>query len=317
MKDRFRFGNIVGKSRAMQEVYDFILRASASDAGVVIEGESGVGKEIVARTIHEMSDRRDKQFVPINCGALPETLFESELFGHKKGAFTGAYIDKPGLFDHAFGGTLFLDEVGELSLNMQVKLLRAIEGSGYIPLGSNTVKQSDVRIIATSNKNLNEMVKKRLMREDFFYRINIISITLPPLRNRKEDIPLLVDHFLQLYPDEKKATAVPGKIMAALYNYDWPGNVRELQNVLQRYLTMKRLDFIGLNLKNQPDEPENEPAIDFNRENINLRTAVGSLEKALILKALNQTNWNRSKAAEILGISRRALFRKTQKLEMK
>jgi PAS domain S-box-containing protein len=317
MKDRFRFGNIVGKSRVMQEVYDFIIRASALDASVVIEGESGTGKEIVARTIHEMSDRRDKQFVPINCGALPETLFESEFFGHKKGAFTGAYIDKPGLFDHGSGGTLFLDEVGELSLNMEAKLLRAIEGNGYIPLGGNTVKQSDVRIIATSNTKLNEMVKMGLMREDFFYRIKIISITLPPLRNRKEDIPLLVDHFLQLYLDGKKASAIPGKIMAALYNYDWPGNIREFQNVLLRYLTMKRLDFISLNLENQPDEPENEPAIDFNQGNINLQTAVGSLEKKLILEALNHTNWNRSKAARMLGISRRALYRKTKNSEMK
>ena len=314
MKDRFRFGKMVGKSRAMQEVYDFILRASALDAGVVIEGESGTGKELVARTIRQMSDRRDKPFVAINCGALPETLFESEFFGHKKGAFTGAYIDKPGLFEHAFGGTLFLDEVAELSLNIQVKLLRAIEGNGYLPLGGNSVKQSDVRIIATSNRDLHEMVKKGLMREDFFYRINIISITLPPLRNRKEDIPLLVDHFLQLYPDGKKATAIPGKIMAALYNYDWPGNIRELQNMLQRYLALKRLDLIDLNLDTQSNKPGNEPPIDFNQRDINLQTAVGSLEKTLILKALNQTNWNRSKAATLLGISRRALYRKTKKL---
>jgi len=314
MKDRFRFGNIVGKTRAMQEVYDFILRASASDAGVVIEGESGTGKEMVARTIHEMSDRRDKPFVAINCGALPETLFESEFFGHKKGAFTGAYIDKSGLFEYGSGGTLFLDEVAELSLNIQVKLLRAIEGNGYLPLGGNKAKQSDVRIIATSNRGLNEMVKKGLMREDFFYRINIISITLPPLRNRKEDIPLLVDHFLQLYPDGKKVSAVPGKIMAALSNYDWPGNIRELQNMMLRYLTLNRLDFIDLNLDTQSNKPGNEPPIDFNQGNINLQTAVGSLEKTLILKALNQTNWNRSKAATLLGISRRALYRKTKNL---
>ena len=317
MKDRFRFGDIVGKSPAIQEVYDFIIIASASDANVVIEGETGTGKELVALTIHKMSDRRDKPFVPVNCGAIPETLFESEFFGHRKGAFTGAYLDKPGLFDRAAGGTIFLDEVSELSLDMQMKLLRAIEGNGYTPVGDNKVKQSDIRIIATSNRNLIDMVKKGFMRKDFFYRINIIFIHIPPLRNRKEDIPLLIDDFLQLYKGSNITTSIPGEIIAALYNHDWPGNIRELQGVLVRYLTMNRLDFISSNPTAHPDERGNEPVIEFNQGNIKLRAAVENLEKTLIFKALNQTHWNRSKAAMLLGISRRALLRKTKKFETK
>jgi PAS domain S-box-containing protein len=316
IKDCFRFDNLVGKSPGIQKVYDFIIRASVSDANVVIEGESGTGKEVVALTIHKLSNRRDKPFVPVNCGAIPETLFESEFFGHRKGAFTGAYLDKPGLFDRAAGGTIFLDEVAELRLNMQVKLLRAIEGKGYTPIGDNEVKQPDVRIIATSNRKLIDMLKKGFMRKDFFYRINIISITIPPLRNRKEDIPLLVDDFLQLYHGGKKTPTIPGEIMAALYNYDWPGNIRELQNVLLRYLTMNRLDFIGVNLTAPADELGNGSLIEFNQGKINLQTAVENLEKTLILEALFQTNGNRSKAATLLGISRRALFRKTEKFEM-
>jgi transcriptional regulator with PAS, ATPase and Fis domain len=309
-------GDIVGKSPAMQEVFDFVIRASALDTNIVIEGESGTGKELVALTIHKMSKRCDKPFLPINCGAIPETLFESGFFGHRKGAFTGAYIDKPGLFDHGDGGTIFLDEVGELSHNMQVKLLRAIEGKGYTPVGGNDIRQSDVRIIAASNRSLDLMLKEGQMRKDFFYRINIISLTLPALKSRKEDIPLLVDDFLQSYHGSKKATSIPKDTMAALYNYDWPGNVRELQNVLLRYLTMGRLDFIDPDQKPRPVEPGSIPPTDFNKENINLQTAVDHLEKSFIFKALNQTNWNRSKAAAMLGISRRALFRKTQKLDM-
>jgi PAS domain S-box-containing protein len=317
MKDRFRFDNIVGKSPGIQKVYDFITRASVSDANVVIEGESGTGKEVVALAIHKLSNRRDKPFVPVNCGAIPETLFESEFFGYRKGAFTGAYLDKPGLFDRAAGGTILLDEVAELSLNMQVKLLRAIEGKGYTPIGDNKVKQPDVRIIATSNRNLIDMLKKGFMRKDFFYRINIIFIHIPPLRNRKEDIPLLIDDFLQLYHGGKKAPTIPGEIMVALYNYDWPGNIRELQSVLVRYLTMNRLDFFNPNITTPPDGPENRLAIDFNPDNMKLQAAVEHLEKTLILKALHQTNCNKSKAARRLGISRRALFRKTEKFEIK
>ncbi len=246
LKDRYRLGGIIGKSPAMQKIYELILNASAIEENVIIYGESGTGKELVAGAIHALSDRKKGSLVPVNCGAIPENLLESEFFGYKKGAFTGATIDKHGFLDLADGGSLFLDELGEIGLNMQVKLLRALDGSGYTPLGANEVKKPDVRIIAATNRDIKERVKKGLMREDFFYRIHIIPIHLPPLRERKEDIPLLIEHFLKKFGDDKTRPPVTGKVMEALYNYDWPGNVRELQNTLYRYITLNRLDFIGV-----------------------------------------------------------------------
>ena len=243
IRERYRFCDIIGKSQVMQEVYEFILQAAATQANVIIYGESGTGKELVAKAIHETSDRSRKGFVTVHCGAIPETLMESEFFGYKKGAFTGANMDKRGYLDEADGGTLFLDEVGEIGLNMQVKLLRAISGDGYTPVGSNTIKNTDVRIIAATNRNLRDLVKRGVMREDFFYRIHILPIYLPPLRERKDDLPLLIDYFLQLH--DKNHPPLPGNIVEALLNYDWPGNIRELQNVLHRYMTLKRLDFAG------------------------------------------------------------------------
>jgi len=216
IKERYKFGDIIGKSQPMQEIYELILKAANSDANVVIYGESGTGKEMVARAIHDMSNRRDKVFVAVNCGAIPETLLESEFFGYKKGAFTGANMDKHGYLDLAGGGTLFLDEVSELDLSLQVKLLRGIDGGGYTPVGSNKAKYSDFRIIAATNKNLLEQVNKNLMREDFFYRMHVIPVTVPPLRERKEDIPLLVEHFLKLHCDSKERQGLPVKIFEAI-----------------------------------------------------------------------------------------------------
>jgi len=211
MKERYKFGDLVGRSPAMQEVYELTARASAVDANVVIYGESGTGKDLVAQMIHKLGKRRNKTFVPVNCGGLPEALVESEFFGHRKGAFTDASRDKPGFFDTAHKGTLFLDEVGELPLTMQVKLLRAIEGKGYTPVGDQAVRYADVRIIAATNRNLEEQVKQGMMREDFFYRINVITINVPPLRDRKEDIPLLIEHILQHYSDNQTPPALSEK----------------------------------------------------------------------------------------------------------
>jgi PAS domain S-box-containing protein len=301
MQERFRLGNIIGMSPVMQEVYELILKAANSSASVIICGESGTGKELVAWAIHENSDRRSKEFVPVNCGAIPEELLESEFFGHKKGAFTSAHMDKAGYIDLANGGTLFLDEIAELSLNMQVKLLRTIDGGEYTPVGSNRVKKCDLRIIAATNRNLMEQVKMGLMREDFFYRIHVLPINLPSLRERKEDIPLLVDHFLRLHDGRGKPVHLSGRIMDALLRYHWPGNVRELQNVLQRYMAVKRLDFLADDLS-VPGES--------NPQSLNLVDAVEKLERSFIVKALDQSRWNRSKTAGLLGISRRALFRK-------
>jgi len=308
MKERFRFRNILGKSEAMQEIYELILKAAHSDASAAVFGESGTGKELVARAIHELSGRHDKEFVTVNCGAIPENLLESEFFGHKKGAFTGAYADKAGYLDIADGGTLFLDEVGELTLNMQVKLLRAIDGGDYTPVGSSKLKKSNFRVIAATNRGLMDMVKEGGMREDFYYRIHVIPITLPPLRERREDIPLLVDHFLSLYrPADQKETRIPAKMLDVMFSYPWPGNVRELQNVIRRYLSVGNWDFL-----NQGQGAREGSGAD----GFSLKSAVEDLEKTAVKKALEQARWNRTRAAQILGLSRRALFRKMQRLEL-
>ncbi|HMA67550.1 MAG TPA: sigma 54-interacting transcriptional regulator, partial [Desulfosalsimonadaceae bacterium] len=225
MRDRFRFGDIIGKSKPMQTVYDLILNAAATDANTVIYGESGTGKELVARAIHENSRRRGGPFVVVNCGAIPEALLESEFFGYKKGAFTGAERDKHGYLALADGGTLFLDELGEIGLNMQVKLLRVIEGRGYTPVGGQIAVYPDIRIIAATHRNLREQVRAGAMREDFFYRIHVIPVRIPPLRERKEDLLLLLDHFRQHYPDQANLPPITGQILEALHDYEWPGNV--------------------------------------------------------------------------------------------
>ncbi|MBI4775235.1 MAG: sigma 54-interacting transcriptional regulator [Deltaproteobacteria bacterium] len=314
MRERYRFGSIIGRSAAMQEVYTLILRASETDANVVLYGESGTGKELVARTIHDMSERRDRPFVPVNCGAIPETLFESEFFGHKKGAFTGAHSNKRGFFDLADGGSLFLDEVSEFTIGMQVKLLRAIEGSGYMPVGGDRIRRADVRIIAASNVSLLDRVRKGQMREDFFYRLHVISIQVPPLRERKEDIPLLVENVLQGYGKDK-GSKVPGNVMEALMSYPWPGNVRELQNVVHRYLTVHKLDFVG-SLMDGPSAWGDTAVGEAGGEGLNLRESLERFEREVIAAALDQTRWHRGHAASLLGIDRKTLFRKMKQFGM-
>ena len=231
-------GDIVGNSPQITVVFDLIARAAAVDDNVVVYGESGTGKELVARAIHDGSARYRRPFVAVNCGAIPESLFESELFGYKKGAFTGATADKKGYLDQADGGTLFLDELGEISLMGQVKLLRAIEHGGFTPVGGSQIHRPNVRIIAATNRNLLERVNEGAMRRDFYYRIHVIPIHLPPLRERKSDIPLLVEHFLKAYPSNKRFEYMDSEMLHAFMLYDWPGNVRELQNVLYQYLSL-------------------------------------------------------------------------------
>ena len=315
VKERCKLENIVGKSQPIQQIYDLISMAATSNASVVICGESGTGKELVAQAIHEMSNRHDRAFVSVNCGAMPETLLESEFFGYKKGAFTGAYADKHGYLDLADGGTLFLDELGEIGLSMQVKLLRAFDGGGYAAVGSTETKKSDFRIVVATNRDLMDLVNKGLIREDFFYRVHVISITVPPLRDRKEDIPLLINHFLKSYGNDKQRSDIPGRIMQSLYNYHWPGNVRELQNVLQRYFTVKRLDLMGpiaagpnsLNGNSGEDEGTD-------LEDLNFSYALEKFQKNVILRALEQTQWHKGRAASMLGIDRKTLFRKMKSL---
>jgi len=315
MKERYRFGDIIGKSALMQEVYELIAKAAAKDTHVIIYGESGTGKELVARAIHMKSARRDKEFVAVNCGAIPQNLMESEFFGYRKGAFTGAHADKAGYLDRANGGTLFLDEVGELSSDMQAKLLRAIDGHGYIPIGTTQSRPCDFRVIAATNKDMARQVQLGSVREDFFYRIHIVPIYLPPLRNRKEDLPLLVDHFMRLHREEGKTPAMQGLVMKAIYDYDWPGNVRELQNAIHRYLTIGRLDLQpGQRVGDARGATKGEghiPSV------CNLKTALVQVEKQMIADALKQTRWNKAKAAALLGIPRKTLYRKMERHESK
>lgn len=307
MKERYRFGKIIGKSPAMQEIYELVARASATDVNVLISGESGTGKDLIAQTIHELSDRRGRAFVPVNCGSIQDSLFEREFFGHRKGAFTGALKDHPGFFDAAHQGTLFLDEVGELPLMMQVTLLRAIESKGYTPVGDQAVKHADVRIIAATNRNLQEQVKQGMMRQDFFYRINVIPITVPPLRDRREDIPLLVEHFLHTYRTGQSPQLLPAEIMETLYDYDWPGNIRQLQNVLLRYLTLHRLDF-----------GEDAPPLPQKRSltGQGFWPAVEAFERQLIVEALEQNQGHKTNTAEMLQLPVRTLRRKMKQYKI-
>jgi len=306
-----QFGNIIGKSKKMHEIYEIILKAAVSNANVIIYGESGTGKELVAQTIHDLSSRGGKNFVTVNCGAIPDNLIESEFFGYEKGAFTGADTDKPGYLDMAEGGTLFMDEVGELDLNMQVKLLRAIEGGGYTPIGSRKIKKPDIRIIAATNRDLKAGLEKGQIREDFYYRIHIIPIQLPPLRERKEDISLLVYHFLQKYGDNENIPSIPENIIKLMQDYDWPGNVRELQNALDRYITLKEIDFMDVSQSDQavPEIIADRFMVQSN-QSLKLRTATESFEKKYIEKLLSEHKWHKTKVASMLGINRRTLFRK-------
>ncbi|MGD9098534.1 MAG: sigma-54-dependent Fis family transcriptional regulator [Desulfobacterales bacterium] len=314
MKDAGRFGRLIGRSPAMIEVYEVILKAADSNANVIIYGESGTGKELVAHTIHELSDRRDHRFVPVNCGAIPDNLLESEFFGYKKGAFTGAVKDKPGLLAEAEGGTLFLDEIGEIGPSLQVKLLRAIEGGGYTPIGSSEVVIPNIRIVAATNRQLQEEVRKGHLREDFYYRIHIIPIQLPPLRERREDIGMLIQHFLETFSEGGAVPVMPDHVMRSLRNRDWPGNIRELQNAVHRFLTLNAY------------EPEEQPTVapasaspepDYKAPAPPADTALADVlahyEREHLLRVLNANHWHRSRAAHILGIDRRTLFRKIQK----
>lgn len=327
LKGRLRFGQIVGKSPAMQTVYNSILKAAESSANVIVYGESGTGKELVSRTIHELSRRGGEGFVPVNCGAIPENLLESEFFGHRKGAFTGALVDKPGFLDAAHGGSLFLDEIGELPLAMQVKLLRAIEGGGFTPIGSQAVVIPDLRIIAATNRDLEAQMHQGLFRRDFYYRIHIIPVYIPPLRERRADIPLLVHHFLELYAEEGAATTVPDALMQAMLAHDWPGNVRELQNAVHRYVTLNELPIPAVERTRIPAPapirgaalPGGEaagaegfdhhlPASDT--ASARLADVMRAFEKRYLETMLSAHHWHRSRVARQLGVDRRTLFRK-------
>jgi PAS domain S-box-containing protein len=334
-KGRLRFGDIVGKSRAMQRVYNSILKAAETSANVLVYGESGTGKELVSRTIHDLSRRGGGRFVPVNCGAIPENLLESEFFGYRKGAFTGAQADKPGFLDAADKGTLFLDEIGELPLAMQVKLLRALDGGGFTPIGSQEVITPDLRIIAATNRDLETQMRQGRFRRDFYYRIHILPVYLPPLRERRTDVPLLAHHFLELFGEEGGVATIADSVMQRLMAHDWPGNVRELQNVVHRYVTLHEVPLPVGAPPSEPYDPStaagSQPSVEkafstkaFSSGALSLDAPptsappmAGSLsevmrafEKAYIEQMLATHRWHRSRVARHLGIDRRTLFRK-------
>lgn len=311
--EKCRFGPMIGKSRALCEVFKKMAKTAHSNATVIIYGESGTGKELVAQTIHNLSQRRSNRFIPVNCGAIPEELIESEFFGYRKGAFTGAGMNKPGYLDCADKGTLFLDEVGELSPTMQATLLRAVDGAGYAPIGSQNVKKPDIRIIAATNRDLRENVRKGLMREDFYYRIHVLPIWMPPLRERKGDLPLLINHFISRFSKEQATPQIPEKLMALMMDYHWPGNIRELQNTVQRYVTLKEIDF----LKPPNEKVETEPCPSEFQFDKDLKSILEEFEKQYIVDCLKATNWHKGKACAILKINRKTLYKKMQRYRLK
>jgi transcriptional regulator with PAS, ATPase and Fis domain len=306
-RERSRLDEIIGKSEAMQGVYDRILKAASTDASVVLLGETGTGKDLAATAIHRLSGRSRGPFVPVNCAAIPETLVESEFFGHRKGAFTGAQFDKQGLLAVADGGTLFLDEVAELGPSMQAKLLRALDSGEYAPLGGNGTRSSDVRIIAATNRTLAEALESGRLREDFYYRLNVIQIRLPPLRDRKEDIPLLAAHFIDVFGGKEGAGVLPGRIIERLYAHHWPGNVRELKSTIHQYLSFGDFDRDTFGTPGKENRPGDRSDIQP------LKAALDDFEKAYIRKALDRHGGSRQKTAETLGIDKKTLYRKMKK----
>lgn len=310
VRERDSFNGIIGASPRMREIFGLIQKVAPSGSSVMILGESGTGKELVARAIHACSPRNAKPFVAVNCGAIPETLIESELFGHKKGAFTGAVADRPGLFEQAEGGTLFLDEIGELPLLMQTKLLRVLQEREFRRVGDAVVRKADVRILTASNRDLDSQVREGRFREDLFYRVNVVQITLPPLRERIEDIPLLVDHFYRKFG----TAALQGEIITpgalkALMNYPFPGNIRELENIVERSLI---LDPAVITEDSLPTQVARGQApclcteVVIPEEGIALEPLLENLEKQYLLKALERTRGAKKKAAELLGMTFRS-----------
>lgn len=313
-----RFGDIIGESAVMKGVYVNLLNSSLSDASVIIYGESGTGKELAARTIHNLSTRKSNPFVIVNCSAVPYELFESEFFGYKKGAFTGANFDKKGYLDRANGGTLFLDEIGDIPPIMQVKLLRAIDEGGYTPLGDIRTKFPNIRIISATNKNLRDLVQTGDVREDFFYRIHVLSIEMPPLRNRVEDIRLLTNHFFQQYSKDRFCS-FPQLLLSAFESYYWPGNVRELKNAVMRFIASncdheEKGDYpvVTPDIKTSFMESWGNGMMPLEYE-CNLKCTMENHEKAHLRAVLDSQGWNHSKAAELLNIHQKTLARKLKK----
>ncbi|MBA2493541.1 MAG: sigma-54-dependent Fis family transcriptional regulator [Acidobacteria bacterium] len=315
LNQKYSFIEIIGKSEALQSVFRMVEKVADTNAGILIQGESGTGKELIARSIHFNSQRARQPFLAVNCGALPESLLESELFGHTKGAFTGAAADNKGLFRSADGGTLLLDEIAEMPQSLQVKLLRALQEQEVTPIGSSAAIKFDVRIIAATNKNLEKELAENRFRKDLFYRLNVIEINLPPLRERREDIPLLVKHFIARIAREQNVSEKPIKpeAMSALVNYNWQGNIRELQNAIERAFILSGEE---IRLENLPPKIKINLGNNFEmRDPEGLRPTLEEMERRYILEILESVGDDKTTAAEILGIDLSTLYRKLKRYE--
>lgn len=324
LASRYKFDNIIGKSKVMQEIFRLIEKVAPTDSTILIRGESGTGKELIARAIHHNSLRKDKKFIAVDCGGLPETLLESELFGHVKGSFTGAIVTKRGLLEVASGGTFFLDEVGDLSIGIQSKLLRVLQEKEFRQVGGVKSIKVDIRLITATNRDLEAMIEEKTFREDLFYRLNIVPIYLPSLKERQEDIPSLVNHFLKRYNTirNKDIMGVSPEAMNLLIEYDWPGNVRELENIIERSVIMNEGKFIEvehlpMDIRGKPGHlnitiPKNKEELKDLKKKIREK-AIEDIEKAFLINALKRSEWNISEASRQVGMKRQnfqALIRK-------
>jgi len=303
LRERYRLGNIVGRSKVMQELFVLVEKIAGYESNILITGETGTGKELIAKAIHYSGKLQEKPFVTIDCAAIPESILESELFGHTKGAFTGAVEDKKGQIEMAEGGTLFLDEIGELPLALQKKFLRFLQGKEFVRVGGTKRRKMNIRLIAATNKNLEQGIQEGAWREDLFYRLNVISVEVPPLRERKEDIPLLLNTFLEKFnaQNNKSIRGVTKQVMDIFQEYEWPGNVRELENVIERAVVLSSGETITASCLPSKLTALKEESLPSNGLNLM------EMEKNLLWQALEKTNWNQSAAARVLGISRKQL----------
>jgi DNA-binding NtrC family response regulator len=313
VEETYSFSNIIGRSKKMVNVFEFIKNVSKTLVNVLIEGQSGTGKELVSKAIHFNSQRKNGPFVAINCSAIPDNLLESELFGHVRGAFTGAIETQKGVFEQANNGTLLLDEIAEMPLNLQAKLLRVIENWEIKPLGSDRVRKVDVRLISATNQNLKELIKLKKFREDLYYRISTVTLSLPPLNDRREDIPLLVNHLLNKYSDKfGKKFFINADVLNILIKSDWKGNIRELENVLERAAISSEDGKMDINDFKFMQSSESTESPFSNIDNVGLK----EIERLYIRKILEENNWNKLKVAQILGIDRKTLYKKIKEYSL-
>jgi len=320
LKRKFSFENIIGKSKVMQNVFETIKASAPTRSTILVQGESGTGKELVARAIHQNSDRASFPFIIVNSGSLPPDLLESHLFGHVKGAFTGAVSLKKGLFEAAENGTIFFDEISTLNMETQSKLLRVMQEREFMRLGGTKTIKVDVRVVAATNSDLEELIQERRFRQDLFYRLNVIKIELPSLRQRKEDIPLLVKHFLDMYSQEnnKEIESVTPDVMEILISYDWPGNIRELENLIERAVVLTKTKLITRD--NLPpfllSAPDKDLALAPSNQDLNLKENLQAIQKKAILRALKQSNGIQKKAASLLGVKATTLNEMIKRLKI-